>query len=404
MNEPLPNDTEKEPAAAPAKADPETLVLRAQPARIIRFKRSVVAVLAASAVSGVVLAAWFALQPPSLQILAEAEELGEPAKAPADALADLPGSYADAPQLGPPLPGDLGRAIAAQQRSLEDPDAGSLADEQRRAEQAERDRIAAELRSARQSSLLVQTAGPGRAQPAREPDGMQEEIPAQLISAPEPHAASPGSANAADFNATPGSGADVGANRIRPAPSRYLLSAGSVIPASLITGLRSDLPGLVIAQVTERVYDSPTGQVLLVPQGARLIGRYDDRVAFGQRRALIVWQRIFFPDGSSLDLENMPASDAAGYAGLEDKVDFHTGTLIQGAAISTLLGIGANVTFAGENDLVQALRESAQQNVSRAGDQLISRELQIRPTITIRPGAPVRLIVHRDLILAPPAE
>ena len=142
-------------------------------------------------------------------------------------------------------------------------------------------------------------------------------------------------------------------------------------------------------------------QPLLDQQGARLIGSYDSVVAFGQSRALIVWQRIVFPDGRSLRLENVPATDPAGYAGLTDKVDYHTWTLLKGAAVSTLLGVGANLTFTGESDLAQAIRESTQQNVSRAGDQLTSRNLNIQPTITVRPGAPVRLVVHRDLVLAP---
>ena len=180
-----------------------------------------------------------------------------------------------------------------------------------------------------------------------------------------------------------------------------MLSAGSVIAASLITGLRSDLPGLVTAQVTEQVFDSATGRILLIPQGARLIGSYDSVVAFGQRRALVVWQRIILPDGSSLALDNVPATDPSGYAGLADKVDLHTWSLLKGVAISTLLGVGSSLTFTGESDLVQAIRESTQQNVSRAGDQITSRNLQVQPTITIRPGAPVRLVVHRDLVLAP---
>ena len=204
----------------------------------------------------------------------------------------------------------------------------------------------------------------------------------------------------ADFIAARDNGSDVNAGRLTPPASPDMLSAGSVIAASLITGLRSDLPGLVIAQVTERVFDSATGRILLIPQGARLIGSYDSVVAFGQKRALIVWQRIILPDGSSIRLDNVPATDPSGYAGLADKVDFHTWTLLKGVAISTLLGVGANLTFSGESDLVQAIRESTQQNVSRAGDQITSRNLQIQPTITIRPGAPVRLIVHRDLILA----
>jgi len=103
-----------------------------------------------------------------------------------------------------------------------------------------------------------------------------------------------------------------------------------VIAASLITGLNSDLPGIVTAQVTQNVFDTITGNILLVPQGARLIGKYDSVVAFGQRRALVIWQRLILPDGSSVRLDNMPATDASGYAGLTDKVDFHTGTRLKG--------------------------------------------------------------------------
>src|SRR3546814_1463150 len=114
--------------------------------------------------------------------------------------------------------------------------------------------------------------------------------------------------------------------------------AGSVIAASLITGINSDLPGLVTAQVTENVYDTVTGSALLIPQGARLIGAYDSVVAFGQSRALLVWQRIVMPDGSSIQIDNLPATDAAGYAGLGDEVDFHTWRLIKGVVLSTLLG------------------------------------------------------------------
>ncbi len=189
--------------------------------------------------------------------------------------------------------------------------------------------------------------------------------------------------------------------RLTAAPSPYLLSAGSVIAASLITGLRSDLPGIVTAQITENVYDSPTGKILLMPQGARLIGRYDSVVAFGQKRALVVWQRIIQPDGSSIRLDNMPATDPAGYAGLQDKIDFHTWQLLKGVAISTVLGIGSDLAFSGNGGLIEAIRQSGQQNVSRAGDELTAKALDIQPTLTIRPGASVRLIVDRDLILAP---
>jgi type IV secretion system protein VirB10 len=179
------------------------------------------------------------------------------------------------------------------------------------------------------------------------------------------------------------------------------LLAGSVIAASLITGLNSDLPGMVTAQVTQNVFDTVTGNILLVPQGARLIGKYDSVVAFGQRRALVIWQRLILPDGSSVRLDNMPATDAAGYAGLVDKVDFHTWALLKGVAIATMVGVGSELSISGESDLVRAMRESAQSSTTRAGDQITQRNLDIQPTITIRPGAPVRVLVTRDIILAP---
>jgi len=157
----------------------------------------------------------------------------------------------------------------------------------------------------------------------------------------------------------------------------------------------------VTAQVTEQVFDSATGRILLIPQGARLIGSYDSVVAFGQKRALVVWQRILMPDGTSVRIENALATDPSGYTGLEDKVDFHTWALLKGVVLSTALGVGIEIQFSGQSDLVQALRQSTQQSVSRAGDQLTARNLQVQPTITIRPGASVRLVVHQDLVLRP---
>ncbi len=389
--------------AVPGKVDPETLALRAQPARAIRFKRSVVVAIAALGSVSLIATAWMALRPIALHLAGQADDQTVAGKPPTDALSALPDSYGDVPRLGPALPGDLGRPILENQRAMAtEPAAGEVA----RADQVaatERDRRAAELRAARESGLLVQSGT--RSGPTANVEAPQASPPAPVADAPrlaiDPDRDPNAQQRKADFLAARDNGGDVNAYRLTPPASPDMLSAGSVIAASLITGLRSDLPGLVIAQVTERVFDSATGSILLIPQGARLIGSYDSVVAFGQRRALIVWQRIIMPDGSSVRLDNVPATDPSGYAGLADKVDFHTWTLLKGVAISTLLGVGANLTFSGESDLVQAIRESTQQNVSRAGDQITSRNLQIQPTITIRPGAPVRLIVHRDLILAP---
>jgi len=190
--------------------------------------------------------------------------------------------------------------------------------------------------------------------------------------------------------------------RIEAPASPYVVQAGAVIPASLITGLRSDLPGEVTAQVTEDVYDSPTGAILLIPQGARLIGQYDAQVAFGQSRALLVWTRLIYPNGRSIVLERQPGADPEGYAGLSDRVNNHWGALIEAAVLSTILSVGAEAgTSDAENNLAQAIREGASQSISQTGQQVVSRSLNVSPTITIRPGYPVRVMVTRDLVLEP---
>src|SRR5262249_49844319 len=172
----------------------------------------------------------------------------------------------------------------------------------------------------------------------------------------------------------------------RPA-SPYQLMAGTVIAASLVTGLNSDLPGFVIAQVTENVYDTVSGRHLPIPQGSRLLGRYDNVVAFGQERALVVWQRIVLPDGSSIVIDNLPATDTGGYAGLADALDLHTWKLLKGIALATVLGIGSQLAFGStDSDLVKALRESTQSTTNRAGQRLVERNLNVQPTITVRPG------------------
>jgi type IV secretion system protein VirB10 len=189
----------------------------------------------------------------------------------------------------------------------------------------------------------------------------------------------------------------------RPA-SPYQLLAGTIIAASLVTGLNADLPGFVIAQVTEHVYDTVSGRHLLVPQGSRLIGKYDSVVAYGQERALLVWQRIIRPDGSSIVIDNLPATDTAGYAGLSDTVDLHTWKLLKGIGLATVLGVGSSLAFgsgSGDSDIIRALRESTGQTTNRAGQRLIERELNVQPTLTVRPGWPLRVIVHKDLILSP---
>jgi len=381
------------------KLDPETLAIRSRPPRAIRFKRGVIIAIAAIGSASLIAVTWMALKPRLFQRSENQQALSQPDLRPtADALSGAPATYGDVPRLGPPLPGDLGKPILERQQQLAT--AVNPSDQQfQQAEVAERERRLAELKAARESGVLVQNR---QTQPTAEAAiAASATTPASQIAKvaldPDPNAQERKTAFVAALDPK----GDVNPHALTALPSPYTLSAGSVISASLITGLRSDLPGLVTAQVTENTYDSATGRLLLVPQGARLVGSYDSVVAFGQKRALIVWQRIIMPDGSSLRIDNVPATDPSGYAGLADNVDFHTWQLLKGVVLSTLLGVSSELALSGQSDLVQAIRMSTQDNVARAGDQITQSNLGIQPTITIRPGSPVRLVVHKDLVLAP---
>src|SRR6202051_2610115 len=159
------------------------------------------------------------------------------------------------------------------------------------------------------------------------------------------------------------------------------------------------------AQVTENVFDSPTGRFLLVPQGTRLIGVYDSQVSFGQSRVLLVWTRLIMPNGRSIVLDRQPGADTAGYAGLEDEVDNHWGALFKAALLSTLLGVGSELgstTGTGSNrDVISALRRGSSDSLNQTGQKVVQQNLNIQPTLTVRPGFPVRVIVNRDLVLEP---
>ena len=163
--------------------------------------------------------------------------------------------------------------------------------------------------------------------------------------------------------------------------------------------------GDVIGTVTEPVYDTATGKFLLIPQGSRILGRYNSQVSYGQSRVQVVWNRIILPDTSSLTLDNLVGTDPAGYAGQEDSVDYHWGRIFAGAALTTLLGVGAELAAPENrqdgNRIVIAGRDSAQDNINQVGQEITRRNMNIQPTLTSRPGLPVRIIVNRDLVLRP---
>lgn len=409
-----------EPSGTPPKSDPETLTLRARPRPVTQFNRKVLIAAAALGSAAILGATLLALDPPTFREDRRGDELYSTERKPtAEGLAELPRDYGDMPrpasELGPPLPGDVGPPVVDMERDLGVASPGSTGpafrpDPEADAARAERLRLAQQARKARESEVFFQiserqraedtTANPIAGQGTGRSTVDLSDADGRLTL--DPARDQNHQSRKLDFLNQRVDDAVYNPHPLQDPVSPYVVMAGTAIPASLVTGINSDLPGLVIAQVTENVYDTPTGRHLLIPQGARLIGEYDSVVAFGQSRALVVWNRIVMPDGSSIVIENLPATDTAGNAGLEDEVDYHTWRLIAGVGLSTLLGVGTELTFGEEeSNLLRAIRESAQRDANRAGQRITERNLNIQPTITVRPGWPLRVIVHEDLVLRP---
>lgn len=379
---------------------PAPMRLRAEPPRVTRLSRKVLAGLGLVASVGIGGALIYALQTrdggrPNEELYSTEN------RSTADGIAGLPRDYSGLPQLGPPLPGDLGRPIlGAQNRGQPVPTPGVAApnpglspEEQRRIQ---------ELESARTARLFASTdTRTAAATPSQTTPGVQPTPDLTSLGlAPPPTTPTAQDRQNAFLNAA----ADrrtVAPDRVAAPASPNVLQAGAVISAALITGIRSDLPGQITAQVTENIYDSPTGRILLVPQGTRVIGQYDNNVQFGQSRVLLVWNRLIFPNGRSIVLERQPGADAEGYAGLQDGVDYHWWDLAKAAGLSTLLSVGAELATNDDDRLIQAIRNGGQDTINDAGQQIVRRQLNVAPTLTVRPGFPVRVIVTRDLVLEP---
>ncbi|GAM97340.1 conjugative transfer protein TrbI [alpha proteobacterium U9-1i] len=187
-----------------------------------------------------------------------------------------------------------------------------------------------------------------------------------------------------------------------PPRSPYMVQSGSTISAALVTALNSDQPGRVIAQVSENVFDSVTGQQLLIPQGARLIGTYDADNSYGEQRVLVVWNRLIMPNGWSIALRGMPGTDATGAAGLHGDVDAHLGRIAVASLISGVLGVTANESQDDNSSrFAQSVGDSAAQQAAQTGSRIIDRELNVRPTLRVRAGERVRVLISHDLILRP---
>ncbi len=312
----------------------------------------------------------------------------------ADQLASLPKDYAgiphDVPRLGTPLPADPGHLIATAE--------GQLAPIGLDAEQQ---RVNQETEAARTSKVFAPTTAP-----IARPHVPSEDTANSAAQSSDETFTQNGQDRKLLFVNAPIDRRTTAPDRLSRPASPFVIQAGMIIPAALITGIRSDLPGQIMAQVTATVFDSPTGRVKLIPQGARLIGIYDSQVAFGQSRVLLVWTRLIMPNGRSIVLERQQGADAGGYSGLEDEVDNHWKELLGAAALSTLLAVGTEVNSGTDvnsttSAIIQALRRGAGDSLNQTGQQIVRRNLNIQPTLTIRPGFPVRVIVNRDLVLEP---
>ena len=378
---------------APPTNPTDPFQLRADPPRVVRLSRKVLGGLAVITAIGIGGALIFALQ--DRPVRDRPSELFTTENRPtADELRRLPSDNSGVPQHGHALPGDIGRPILRTQDAGQpvpaSPMPGPDPTEQRRL---------AEEEAARTSEVFVATQSPNV------PSGFASPSSAPPSSFPAPQPSQVGPQSDQDrqlaFLNAPVDRRIVAPDRVTPPASPFVLQAGSIIPAALVTGIRSDLPGLIVAQVTQNVYDSPSGRYLLLPQGSRLIGEYDNGVGFGQRRILLVWTRIILPDGHSIVLERQPGADSAGYAGLEDGVDHHWGGVLRAAVLSTLLNIGAELGTDDDDPIASAIRDGAQDTIGDAGREIVRRQIDIPPTLTIRPGFPVRVIVTRDLILEP---
>lgn len=203
-------------------------------------------------------------------------------------------------------------------------------------------------------------------------------------------------------------------NVLRQPSSPYEVNAGMIIPAVLITKGDSDLPGLMTARVRENVYDDATGRHLLIPQGTRLVGVYDSVVTFGQRRLLVAWQRMILPDASKLNIGSMPGVDLAGAAGFQDKVNRHYHRTFGGAFLLSALTAGITLSqddstgggIGNERSTSQRVQDTLAtalgQNLGEVANEIIRREMNVQPTIEIRPGYRFNIFVQKDLIFEGP--
>ena len=402
---------------------PKSLQIRGAPPSAKRFNKRTLGVLLGGSALVILFAAGFAMRSPDGAAVAPQELYNTSNKALPDALSELPEGYGDVQpeprRLGPPLPGDIGAGLHGQPKVVPD-------------DNPFRYQAPTSYNYAPPPSYTVPSTTQANRPSARTSDlffiakagGGDSAVANHAVAAPF---TDPGVAALAELFGQGGSGfglrtltgngasidgresvkpdlfdADIyNPHSLRVPVSPYQVMAGTIIPASLITGLNSDLPGQIIAQVTENIYDTPTGRHLLIPQGSRLLGRYESDIKAGQSRALVVWNRLIRPDGSSLVIENLPGVDRMGQAGLRDRVDRHRGSLFGAAILSSVLSVASELGSDEDDRITEALRDGGQSTINQAGQKAVTQALSRKPTHRVRPGWRLGVIVNRDLVLLP---
>jgi len=370
--------------AAPAREPPPGLSLRAARPRAVRLRKSMVQAIV---IGGVVLVsgslAWAFVVQPELREIARArkaearEDQTRGVVRPLETVTDQPSSYdrLPEPRIGA---GEPEKAAVTSSAGLVARPPAAVQPDYRSAGRP--DRGPSPRQQAASSGLFFVDASAGSA-------------PTQT-SGP---AASGGAEPSPDYDALYN-----GHSLLAPL-SPFELKAGAIVPAALLTAVDTSRAGPVIATVTQNVYDSISGRHLLVPQGTRLIGSSEGESAYGDRRAFLTWERLILPNGKSLILTSEPGVDAQGAVGVRGQVDRRLWPLLVGTLFAGAVTTLGQIARDGEDGggLLGDACDAAAIEGSQVGGRLVDRELQVRPSIRLRAGAPVRVMITRDLILEP---
>ena len=422
-------DQPTEPADVPTSPDKEeefyvpslaaeTLTGRAPAPSVKRFNRRTLAVLSAVAAIVVTLAFAVGLQRPTRKAAA-APEGAVRSPLPGAAVSALPSSYQDygntpgnaVPKLGEPRPGDIGGfASSSGTRALSPLEQYQQQQDMERLKREDQARIATVgFSGGGAGAETVVTRAAGITDPAA------AALSDRLLDVADRSLGVPGGAPSTrdDDNGQNDKARFLDKDRdtdfqlrhgVQYPRSPFTMFAGTVVPCVMTQGINSDLPGQIGCMVSQNVYDTVTGRHLLIPQGTKAIGTYDSRIAYGQSRVLVVWTRLLRPDGSWVSLEGMPGTDLSGYAGLTGHVDNHYGRLVSGVVLGSIIGAGAQVGAGAnnQNPSFSALAvQGAAENINQAGQQITRKNLQIQPTIEVRPGSRLNIFATKDLILPP---